>query len=231
MYTQTQWVTQTRQQEEFWICFFSHHVGPFCRLWSFNMAMICGLKGPSLYCCALRRPLACSRLCCLLRSQPAGHSLEPSRLEHSPYSQNLGLCMSATSSSVEPAAIVEPLLQYVVLRKDLWETQRWPLGSIVAQACHATTAALWSSRDSPETLEYCSESNLDTMHKVVLEIKGVDQLHTLSKSLTEANIPHKLWTEQPENVPTSLATAPNRKAVLQPYFKKLKLCKGLQLKQ
>ncbi|KAK9821192.1 hypothetical protein WJX74_008146 [Apatococcus lobatus] len=84
---------------------------------------------------------------------------------------------------------------------------------------------------SPETLEYCSEDKLDTMHKVVLEIKGVEQLHNLSKSLAEANIAHKLWTEQPENIPTSLATAPGRKTVLQPYFKRLKLCKGIQIEQ
>lgn len=126
----------------------------------------------------------------------------------------------------DPPAVEDRLLQYVVLRRDLWEIERWPLGSIVAQACHASTAALWLSRDHPETVSYCSEANLENMHKVVLEIKGTEQLQNLSKALEEANICHKLWTEQPENIPTSLATAPNRKSKLQPFFKKLKLCKG-----
>ncbi len=125
----------------------------------------------------------------------------------------------------------EPLLQYVVLRKDLWESQQWPLGSVVAQACHASTAALWLSKDSPLTRQYCSGDNLDCMHKVVLEIQGVEPLQNLSKALDEANVQHKLWIEQPENVPTSLATAPDAKSRLQPHFKNLKLCKGKFSKQ
>ena len=60
----------------------------------------------------------------------------------------------------------DPLLQYVALRRDLWKEHNWPLGSIVAQGCHAATAALWVSRDSTETAEYCSAGNLDHMRKV-----------------------------------------------------------------
>ena len=60
----------------------------------------------------------------------------------------------------------DPLLQYVVLRRDLWTELDWPLGSVVAQGCHAATAALWLTRDSPDTQLYCAEANLDHMHKV-----------------------------------------------------------------
>lgn len=60
----------------------------------------------------------------------------------------------------------DTLLQYVVLRRDLWTEMDWPLGSIVAQACHASTAALWLSKDDPLTQKYCDPSNLDHMHKV-----------------------------------------------------------------
>lgn len=80
---------------------------------------------------------------------------------------------SATISTTQPAAdqtvsalAAEDLVQYVVLRKDLWDNLNWPLGSIIAQACHASTAALWLSRESDETLTYCSEEKLDHMHKV-----------------------------------------------------------------
>ena len=62
----------------------------------------------------------------------------------------------------------DPLLQYVVLRRDLWTELSWPLGSVVAQGCHAATAALWLSREEASTLEYCSPENLDHMHKVRL---------------------------------------------------------------
>ena len=60
------------------------------------------------------------------------------------------------------------LLQYVVLRKDLWDELEWPLGSIVAQGCHAATAALWLTKDEAATQQYCNGSALDSMHKVGL---------------------------------------------------------------
>jgi len=62
--------------------------------------------------------------------------------------------------------VAEDLVQYLVLRKDLWSSLKWPLGSIIAQACHASTAALWLSKDSPVTTAYCAAQNLDHMHKV-----------------------------------------------------------------
>ena len=63
--------------------------------------------------------------------------------------------------------------------------------------------------------------------KVVLEVKGEQQLHTLAKRLTDNNIAHKLWIEQPEDFPTCLATAPCSKAEVQQHFKKFQLCKGV----
>ncbi|CAL9200623.1 unnamed protein product [Musa hybrid cultivar] len=46
------------------------------------------------------------------------------------------------------------VVQYVVLRRDLIDT--WPLGSVVAQGF----------RHHPDVLAYCSDRNLDSMHKV-----------------------------------------------------------------
>jgi hypothetical protein len=34
------------------------------------------------------------------------------------------------------------LVQYVVVRGDLLAKQAWPLGAVLAQACHAATAAI-----------------------------------------------------------------------------------------
>eukprot|EP00854_Cymbomonas_tetramitiformis_P002261 gene2261-2979_t len=117
------------------------------------------------------------------------------------------------------------VVQYVVLRKDLVDTMGWPLGSVVAQACHAATAALWMSRDDEIAQSYCSPENIDSMHKVVLEVKGEAQLNTLAQKLTDAGVLHKLWIEQPENFPTCIATKPYPKAEVAQYFKKCKLCK------
>ena len=96
-------------------------------------------------------------------------------------SRHLCRCMSAgrTSDTPIPAAprdksqcqtdapaAAEDLVQYIVLRKDLWNSLNWPLGSIVAQACHASTAALWLSKGSDATTTYCAPDKLDHMHKV-----------------------------------------------------------------
>ncbi|XP_057434617.1 uncharacterized protein LOC130727485 [Lotus japonicus] len=115
------------------------------------------------------------------------------------------------------------LVQYVVLRRDLIDT--WPLGSVVTQGCHASVSAIWSSKDDPLTVDYCSPDKIDSMHKVTLEVKGEPQIKNLSEKLTSGGIIHKLWIEQPENFPTCLATKPYPKSVVSPYFKKLKLCK------
>lgn len=61
----------------------------------------------------------------------------------------------------------DPLVQYVVLRRDLIDA--WPLGSVVTQGCHAAVAAVWAHKDDPHTREYCGEANLDRMHKVSLK--------------------------------------------------------------
>ena len=58
------------------------------------------------------------------------------------------ICMASTdegplpSNNVEVAPPEVPIVQYVVLRKDLWVEKGWPLGSIVAQACHASSAGV-----------------------------------------------------------------------------------------
>lgn len=117
------------------------------------------------------------------------------------------------------------LVQYVVMRKDLTRELGWPLGSLVAQACHATVAATWLHREDDDTKEYCAEGNLEHMHKVVLEVKGHTQLVNLSKKLEDAGVHHKLWVEQPENFPTCLATKPYPKEDIQAHFRKLNLCK------
>lgn len=63
--------------------------------------------------------------------------------------------------------------------------------------------------------------------KVVLEVKGEQQLRNLSSRLTDSSIAHKLWVEQPENFVTCLATVPCPKADVQQHFKKIQLCKGM----
>ena len=61
-----------------------------------------------------------------------------------------------------------PIVQYVIVRKDLFKTLNWPVGAVLAQACHATTAAIHIFRDDEVTMGYLNK--LDEMHKIVLEV-------------------------------------------------------------
>ena len=134
------------------------------------------------------------------------------------------LPVASTTSSEAPTPPHDPLVQYIVLRKDLWASDGWPLGSIVAQACHASTAAMYLNRDDQATIAY--QADVDAMHKVVLEVKDEAALRALSMKLDEAQVLHKCWIEQPENYATSLATKPDLKSKLAPHFKKLSLSKS-----
>lgn len=71
----------------------------------------------------------------------------------------------AGAAEPEPA---DPIVMYVIMRKDLWADQSWPLGPIIAQACHASSAALWLHRDDEVTALYCAPESIDHMHKVLI---------------------------------------------------------------
>ena len=112
-------------------------------------------------------------------------------------------------------------VQYVVLRTDLVKT--WPTGAFVAQACHASTAALLKFYDDENTKAYASD--LENMTKICVGIKSEVKLKNLSEKLKEGEVDHYLWNEQPENYPTALATKPYLKSDVEGYFKKFNLLK------
>lgn len=62
------------------------------------------------------------------------------------------------------------LVQYVVLRGDLrCEPLSWPLGALVAQACHAALAVTHAYYDHPDTGTYLAQGG--SMRTVVLEVR------------------------------------------------------------
>lgn len=70
------------------------------------------------------------------------------------------------------------LVQYVILNADILRTHNWPLGSVIAQCCHATTAVLRIYKDDDATVAYFND--IDHMHKVVLEVSCTFRLISLS---------------------------------------------------
>lgn len=123
-----------------------------------------------------------------------------------------------------PNAEPQILVQYLVLRKDLSQAPfSWPAGAVVAQACHAATAALHVHRDHPHTVAYLQ--GLERMRKVVLEAPNETTLKELAETLQQKNINHILWLEQPENIATCIALRPYPKEEVNQYLKKFQLFK------
>lgn len=68
------------------------------------------------------------------------------------------------------------LIQYVIVRIDLINELKWPLGAVIAQACHATAAVNHIFRNDTDTQAYLSDENIDHMHKAVLKVSNYQML-------------------------------------------------------
>ncbi|EEA05392.1 uncharacterized protein CMU_023970 [Cryptosporidium muris RN66] len=98
------------------------------------------------------------------------------------------------------SSAADPIVQYILVRTDL----NWNRGSITAQACHASVAAIVENITMPTVQSYIQDIN--KMHKVVLCTDSSESLIKLSNLLKESGIIHKLWNEKPEDIPTCIAT-------------------------
>jgi peptidyl-tRNA hydrolase len=119
----------------------------------------------------------------------------------------------------------DPLVQYVVVRRDLLQAPfNWPTGAVIAQGVHAAVAAVWRFREqSPHVQLYCEEAQGTQMRTLVLEAPDEKAIQDIAQALEVDGIEHVVWTEQPEAVSTALATAPGPRSRLRGYFPKLRL--------
>ena len=63
------------------------------------------------------------------------------------------------------------IIQYIAVRQDLLSSFGWPIGAVIAQACHASSAVLHTFHDDPHVQEYLHDIN--GMHKVVLQVSSL----------------------------------------------------------
>lgn len=103
-----------------------------------------------------------------LNSRLPGASLTPQRTHMSDSAEDRRPVQPAPAAQEmsSPAPKDDFLVQYIIVRKDLWGSLGWPLGSVVAQACHASSAAMWTYRDEDATQQYLAPDNIDQMRKV-----------------------------------------------------------------
>lgn len=129
--------------------------------------------------------------------------------------------------SQPPAAAggdADPLVQYLVVRRDLIERFSYSWGAVIANSSHASLAAIARHLDEPEVRDYVAGKQ-HQMHKVVLGASDEADLLRVAETLSTKQISHHLWVEHPELLRTCLATRPYRRSVLQPLFKGLRLFK------
>ena len=81
------------------------------------------------------------------------------------------------------------VVQYVVVRRDLVESKGWPTGALIAQCCHACIAAVHLFYTDKFTKDYLSD--LDSMHKVVLEVCKYIHLRCKSVETMAYIVTHK----------------------------------------
>ncbi|KAI5750140.1 hypothetical protein M8J76_013156 [Diaphorina citri] len=127
--------------------------------------------------------------------------------------------MHQNQSEVTATGAVLNIVQYILVRGDLISKLEWPLGAVVAQACHASSAAIHLFYDDPVTQSYLKD--LDNMHKVPHE----QELLAVEKALLSKEIKFKKWIEQPENYPTCIALKPYVKTDVQKLLRKYKMLK------
>lgn len=66
------------------------------------------------------------------------------------------------------------IVQYVIVNKEVITKLNWPLGAVIAQCCHATTAVNHIFKEDTEVKTYFGD--IDSMHKVVLEVSILNQI-------------------------------------------------------
>lgn len=131
------------------------------------------------------------------------------------------LSTTETGSAITTSA--QPLVMQIIFDRQLLDNPSWPLGPLLTQASHATAAIIARTiSSSRQTQEYTSAENLPVMHTVALQTRSKGPLSDLTKLSEELarvkktyegdEFPdHHLWIEQPENIPTCIAIAPNSK--------------------
>lgn len=112
--------------------------------------------------------------------------------------------------------------QVILLRHDLLARPNWTLGSVIAQAIHASIDCLHQYRNDTNVIKYTSDGARGSMTTIILEVRDEAHMGELKDALLHACIDHTIWVEQPENMATAIALKPYEKEGLPSFLKSLK---------
>ncbi|WWC88990.1 uncharacterized protein L201_003907 [Kwoniella dendrophila CBS 6074] len=143
-----------------------------------------------------------------------------STLPESPTPTKTTTSTLTSQSQSQPDTIDMPkptgLVMQIIVRRDLLNVHDWPIGPLLAQSAHASTAVLHKYRDHPDVKKYLEGEDgrgWEGMRKVVLEAPNDETLREIARKLDNLTNPisYHIWIEQPENTPTALALIPNKR--------------------
>ncbi|CAJ1970226.1 unnamed protein product [Cylindrotheca closterium] len=129
-----------------------------------------------------------------------------------------------------PSSFSKPVVQYIFCRRDLSDEEgiAWPTGAVAAQVAHASVAAMAEglAKQDEATKYYLSPEQLPSMTKYVYGVDSMEELEKVKQGFEEkfGNDSYHCWLEQPENIPTALATLPmERTNKVSKFVQKLKV--------
>ena len=135
---------------------------------------------------------------------------------------NNGTAAAAAAAAAGKDKKVPVIAQYIFLRRDL----DWPAGAMAAQAAHASVAAIAEglAAQHEATATYVSPEQLPRMTKMVYGVDNLEQLESVKEawnkliqstegdnndtSKEDCCLQAYWWVEQPENIPSAMATWP-----------------------
>ncbi|RZF37793.1 hypothetical protein LSTR_LSTR007155 [Laodelphax striatellus] len=118
--------------------------------------------------------------------------------------------------------MASPIIQYVLLRKDLQKKYKYSMGTVIAQVCQACLAANERFKTKPETVQYLK--NYQSMPRVILQVDDEKALQQAEELLKSNNLDYHVWVEHPE-VQTSIALRPYSESNVEEYMICFKLYK------
>ncbi|XP_075219936.1 putative peptidyl-tRNA hydrolase PTRHD1 isoform X2 [Lycorma delicatula] len=132
------------------------------------------------------------------------------------------MCINIKKIMGEPVnKTSDPVVQYIIIRTDLKSSLKWSYGAIMAQACHASVAAIHTFYSDEHTQAYLN--NLEHMHKIILQVPDDESLQKIHDELKSNTIDFYQWLEKPDDINTCVALRPYPKSAVENYFKNLKL--------
>ena len=128
-----------------------------------------------------------------------------------------------TISHAPSPAHEQTLVQYIVMRSDLVKQHKWNAGGLIANGSHAAVAAIADSWHDSDVQQYVTGAHGKQMHTVVLQAGDEKELLDTAALLKQNDVAHRVWIEQPDRLPSCLATRPYQRQRIQPLLRHLKL--------